>query len=175
MAWICVLENKDLGVASTCCFLLKCATANIFLDADGEVCNYLSVFDSICPGKLIATVHWVGPMLLNPVEIARVPEGICGVYLLHHFDAALGGYPIFYVGKAENIRRRLTQHIHPLSAKSRISSARRLSQTYFSAAPVPRVYLARVEASLIDALRPVCNDLIPCAEPLVVNLPPLFL
>jgi excinuclease UvrABC nuclease subunit len=131
--------------------------------------------DRYCHGKRIVILHWVGPLLLNRVEIDRVPDGISGVYLLHHFDVVVGGYSIFYVGKAENIKRRLSQHSCLSSAKPRISSARRLSQTYFSAAPVPRTILQKVESSLIDALRPVCNDLIPRSEALIVSLPPLFL
>lgn len=119
-------------------------------------------------------LDWVGPLLLCPSEVARVPEGISGIYMLHAFFPARGGYAVFYVGRARDIRRRLNQHLGPRTTKAIIRAARELDQAWWSAAPVldPEL-LGCVEAGLIRALRPVCNAQVPSAEPALVNLPPL--
>jgi len=119
-------------------------------------------------------LSWVGPLLLNPAEVARIPCGIPGVYLLHAFAPELGGYPVWYAGRSRDLRRRLSEHLGDRTAKIAVRAARELDRAYWSAAPVmdPSL-LAPVEAALINALRPICNDQIPPAEPVLVNLPPL--
>jgi len=119
-------------------------------------------------------LDWVGPLLLSPSEVSRVPYGVSGIYLLHAFFPSFGGYAVFYVGRASDIRRRLNQHLGPRSAKTLIRAARELDQAWWSAAPVlePEL-LACIEAGLIRALRPVCNAQVPRADPVLVNLPPL--
>lgn len=119
-------------------------------------------------------LDWVGPLVLCPSEVRRVPAGIPGVYMLHAFAPSRGGYAVFYVGKASDLRRRLLQHLGGRTAKPSVSAARELDPARWSAAPVldPGL-LARVEAGLIRALRPVCNAQVPSAEPVLVTLPPL--
>lgn len=119
-------------------------------------------------------LDWVGPLILCPSEVCRVPTGIPGIYLLHAFAPSRGGYAVFYVGKASDLRRRLFQHLGGRTAKPSVRAARELDPARWSAAPVldPGL-LSRVEAGLILALRPVCNAQVPSAEPVLVNLPPL--
>ncbi|HEX9250357.1 MAG TPA: hypothetical protein VF856_12700 [Gemmatimonadaceae bacterium] len=119
-------------------------------------------------------LEWVGPLLLCPSEVSRVPDGVSGIYMLHAFFPSFGGYAVFYVGRASDIRRRLNQHLGPRTTKTLIRAARELDQAWWSAAPVlePEL-LASVETGLIRALRPICNAQVPRAEPLPVNLPPL--
>ncbi len=103
-----------------------------------------------------------------------MPAGIPGIYMLHEFAPSWGGYAVFYVGKASDLRRRLFQHLGGRSAKPSVRAARELDPARWSAAPVlDPALLARVEAGLILALRPVCNARVPGAEPVLVNLPPL--
>ena len=122
----------------------------------------------------LVLLDWVGPLILRPSEVRRVPVGIPGVYMLHAFAPSLGGYAVFYVGKASDLRRRLLQHLGGRTAKPSVRAARELDPACWSAAPVfdPEL-LARVEAGLVLALRPVCNAQVPRAEPALVNLPPL--
>lgn len=117
-------------------------------------------------------LDWVGAMLCASSEIGRVPDGVCGVYLLHVCVPARGGYPIVYAGKATNLRKRLFQHASR-QAKLIIQAVRRMDQVYFSAAPVPFDLLDGVEAGLVRHLDPLCNDQYPAAEPITVNLPPI--
>jgi len=119
-------------------------------------------------------LDWVGPLILCPSEVRRVPVGIPGVYMLHAFAPSRSGYAVFYVGKASDLRRRLLQHLGGRTTKASVRAARELDPACWSAAPVLDVeLLARVEAGLVVALRPVCNAQVPRAEPVLVNLPPL--
>ena len=121
-------------------------------------------------------LDWVGPLLLYPTELRRIPVGIPGVYLLHAVAPAQGGYATFYVGKSIDLRQRLLRHLGQRSAKPSVRAARELDWAYWSAAPVLNTaLLAPIEAGLIRALRPVCNNQVPRAEPTLVNLPPLSL
>ena len=109
-------------------------------------------------------------------EVSRIPLGIPGVYLLHHFAPALGGYPVFYVGKSADIRRRLSEHLSDRKCKASIWRFRKEERTYFSAAPVLDSKLRdRIESGLILGLQPPCNDQLPTAPAVFVNLPPMRL
>lgn len=119
-------------------------------------------------------IHWVGPLLLSAGEIARIPANIPGVYLLHSFAPAVGGYPVFYAGRSQDLRQRLTQHLDNSRAKLSIRVARMVRQAKFSAAPVPDEEIqAQIESALIRILEPACNAQVPTAAPVLVNLPPL--
>jgi hypothetical protein len=121
-------------------------------------------------------LEWVGPLVLYASEVRRVPAGIPGVYLLHAAAPAFGGYATFYVGKSLDLRRRLLRHLGQRTAKPSIRAARELDWAYWSAAPVLDTgLLDAIEGGLIRALRPVCNNQVPRAAPMLVNLPPLYL
>lgn len=112
-------------------------------------------------------------MLLCNEEVSRIPYGIGGVYMLHSFSCAYGGYPVFYAGRTNNIRRRLWEHITHPRAKTSIRCIQDIDTTYFSAAPVGPFLSYRVESFLIRLLDPICNDQVPAAPPLFSNLPPM--
>src|SRR5206468_8481760 len=132
----------------------------------------LQMFASIC---LCKDLDWVGPLVLCRQEVNRVPTGISGVYLLQALAACRGAYPVFYVGKSEDLRRRLTKHLNWRMAKPSITAMRTIERCYFSAAPVGPADLAAVEAALIRLLRPPCNQQTPLCSPQISNLPPLRL
>jgi hypothetical protein len=118
-------------------------------------------------------VEWVGPLVLSASEVARVPLGVPGVYLLHILALSRGGYPVAYAGQAINLHRRLKEH---LCGSTAVQAIRRMGfSPYFSAAPVPRLLLAPAESALIRLLRPPCNANVPSAPPLLITLPPLTL
>src|SRR5688572_11079174 len=62
------------------------------------------------PQQRLELLSWVGPLILCPTELRRIPYGVAGVYLLHVRAIAHGGYPVFYVGKSDDLRRRLEEH-----------------------------------------------------------------
>lgn len=118
--------------------------------------------------------HWIGPRLLSTPEVARISDGAGGVYLLQVFAEKLGGYPVFYAGRSARLKRRLGEHMDSRRCKGCIGAIRASERTYFSAAILPEHLAAGVEASLVRLLRPVCNDQVPRAVPVLVTLPPLF-
>lgn len=120
------------------------------------------------------TLGWVGPLLLCREEVARIPESIPGVYMLHVSAVERGGYATFYAGRSLDLRRRLLQHLGPKSTKTSIRAAREIDVAYFSAAPVEDLQLiGPIESGLIFLLNPICNGQVPAAAPAFVNLPPL--
>ena len=121
----------------------------------------------------ITFLDWVGPMLLCGEEVSRVPNGIGGVYMLHSYACAYGGYPVFYAGRTNDIRRRLWEHATHPQAKYSIRYIQAVDTTYFSAAPISPDLAPRVEAFLIRLLNPVCNVQVPTATPLPTTLPPM--
>jgi len=116
---------------------------------------------------------WIGPRLLSAPEVARISGGAGGVYLLQVFAEELGGYPVFYAGRSERLKRRLGEHMDSRRCKGCIGAIRASERAYFSAAILPRHLAAGVEAGLVRLLRPVCNDQVPQAAPVLVTLPPL--
>jgi excinuclease UvrABC nuclease subunit len=128
------------------------------------------VFAYLCPSNKLP-LEWVGPLLCIAEEVERIPRGITGIYMLQHFDSASAAYPIFYVGKSADLRRRLFQHGQVAQRKPAARIAAPWGQVYFCAAPVPLRLLDHVEAGLIQMLRPVLNDLVPSMAPIHVNLP----
>ena len=120
-------------------------------------------------------LKWVGPLVFRESEVEHLPQAVSGVYLLHGVSIEHGGYPVFYVGQSTDVRTRLKQHLSPSQAKGIITAARRLGDTFFSAAPLPLELLDPVEAGLVHMLRPVGNAQIPTARPVLVNLPPLHI
>ena len=118
-------------------------------------------------------LDWFGPVPIGS-EIARIPDGIPGVYLLHGFDPGFGGYPVLYAGKAGDLRRRLTEHLVNPRVRLQLKTSRERTHLYFSAAPVMNQLVRDgVESGLIRALQPMCNRQVPLAAPILVNLPPL--
>lgn len=121
-------------------------------------------------------LDWVGPLHLCADEVARVPQGVPGIYMLHALAGHLGGYATFYVGKTVDIRRRLQQHLGKRTTKLAIRAAREIDSAYWSAAPVEDApLLACIESGLIRILQPICNTQVPNSKPVLVNLPPLSL
>lgn len=122
----------------------------------------------------IRTLHWVGPLLLCPTEVDRIPAAVAGVYLLHTFSPAAGGYPLFYAGQTADLRRRLSEHLGAATAKFTIRVVRSAATSYFSAAPVhDRELRLSIEAGLIKMIQPACNNQTPAAQSILTNLPPL--
>lgn len=117
---------------------------------------------------------WIGPRLLSAPEVARISDRAGGVYLLQVFAEEMGGYPVFYAGRSERLKRRLGEHMDSRRCKGCIGAIRASERAYFSAAILPRHLATGVEASLVKLLRPVCNDQVPRAAPVLVTLPPLF-
>ncbi len=123
-------------------------------------------------GVAMIELSWVGPLALCQQEISRIPAGVPGVYLLCAHEPVIGIYRAVYAGETLDLRRRIAEHLAE-SAKPSVMHIRRRKRMYFAAAPVRVQLLAATEANLIRTLQPVCNQQVPEAAPVLVNLPPL--
>lgn len=118
-------------------------------------------------------LDWVGPLLLCAEEVARVPLGIPGIYVLQVFSARHGFYPALYVGKSADLAGRLAQHMESQSTSPDLIIFRTRRRLYFSATPVlEQNERDAIEAGLIQLLRPPCNRQVPRARPIYPTLPP---
>ena len=117
--------------------------------------------------------RWIGPRLLSNTEVARISDQAGEVYLLQIFAEGIGGYPVFYAGRSERLKRRLAEHMDSQRCEGCAGAIRSSERTCFSAAILPRQLAVGVEASLVRLLRPVCNVQVPRAVPVLVTLPPL--
>jgi predicted GIY-YIG superfamily endonuclease len=114
---------------------------------------------------ITSTVEWVGPLLLTPVEIDRVPRGIPGIYLLLLYLADSEAFWPIYCGQSSDLRARLRQHDGHRSSLIDLPAVRRNKSTYLAAAPVfQRGTRLAMEAGLIQLLRPSLNRQIPPAS-----------
>jgi len=131
-------------------------------------------FDSICQGKTLS-LDWVGPMVLCNEELGRIPRRVPGIYIIHSFDSTRGIYPAIYVGKSQDLRLRLLQHLRCYSSTSPdIVVLRSRFRTYFSAAPlVSASERDGAESALIQIFRPRANRQVPRTLTLIPNLPPM--
>jgi hypothetical protein len=112
-------------------------------------------------------------MLFCDEEIARIPGGIPGVYLLQALMPAAGAYGPLYAGKSADLRRRLFQHAGTGTTAADLLVVRARRQIYFSAAPVKGAAdRGGVEAALIRMFRPPCNRQVPRACLVFPSPPP---
>lgn len=129
----------------------------------------------ICSSKFIP-LDWAGPLVLCGEEVARVPAGIPGIYLLHTFDEMRGAYPALYAGKTRDLRGRLAQHMDTGITSPDVRVVRSRVAMYFSAAPAADAAVrGLVETGLIRLLRPPFNRQVPRGPVLYTNLPPMVL
>lgn len=118
-------------------------------------------------------LEWVGPMVLTKQEVRRIPRGVGGVYMLHVWAPQYGAYPIYYVGRSRDLRRRLLEHLRPTS-RAVLRAMREVESAYWSAAPIADSDArADTEASLIALLDPPCNQWQPKTWTTMANLPAL--
>jgi predicted GIY-YIG superfamily endonuclease len=115
---------------------------------------------------------WIGPLLLDPSEISRVPAGIPGIYMLVAHLPGRNGFRALYCGQSGDLRNRMLQHCSSEATAADFAVARSQIKAYFSAAPVlsKPVRLA-LEAGLIALLRPPFNRQVPRAPRLFPSLP----
>src|SRR5438105_5027431 len=106
--------------------------------------------------------EWVGPLCFCCEEIARIPVGVPGVYVLQAVLPGSSGYAVVYVGQSCDLARRLGEHLGERSSLPLVRAMHARFPMYFSAAPVVEVpERLRLESGLIRLLQPVCNDQTP--------------
>lgn len=57
------------------------------------------------------TLTWTKLIPLDRESMQSIPDDVAGVYRLSYKKADNGGFYVFYVGRAEDIKQRLNQHL----------------------------------------------------------------
>lgn len=114
---------------------------------------------------------WTKLAPLSGQSISNLPAGTSGVYRLS-YKADDGNYYVFYVGKAEDIKARLTEHSSTSEQNVCIKNYRASKLCYFRYAIVSKDYIrAAAERQMYKHYQPECNTQEPEASDEVrVNL-----
>ncbi len=103
--------------------------------------------------------EWSGRHLYNEENVARLVPVTGGVYRLIFQRTSDDKYIVFYVGKSENLERRLHEHLSPSELDECIKRYLRDYTCYFRFIKIDsEAERDRVEQSQIREYRPACND-----------------
>ena len=114
-------------------------------------------------------LNWTEQISLTQQGVNRI-KTIAGVYRLVYYDGGKGGYYIYYVGQAEDLNDRLSQHL-PGNEKNACCQ-RHLSNysCYLRAAAISQQSdRDGVEITLYNHYKPSCVERIPDVDPININ------
>ncbi len=115
------------------------------------------------------TLNWTERIALTQTGVDRI-KAIAGVYRIFHYDQNKNAYYVHYVGQAEDLNDRLSQH---LSANETNKCCQRHLDNYtcyFRAAAVSRqADRDGAEVALYNKFKPTCVERIPDVEPIDIN------
>lgn len=115
-------------------------------------------------------IKWLGPRPIKNLSVAGnvLPEP--GVYLLfYNFNDNL---KVFYAGTAKNLQSRLLGYAKEKGEDQCIKTKIKSYNCSFFVAQVHNEFEREgVESYLIRLFEPECNDIIPSAAPIMVNIP----
>jgi len=80
----------------------------------------------------LTDLDWVGPLLLDAMEIRRVPPSIPGVYMLMAFASKTGKYGSLYCGQTNDLQVRLMQHHSSATTANGFKTLRTQITPYFT-------------------------------------------
>lgn len=104
---------------------------------------------------------WTKLTQLNSQSINSIPSGTSGVYRLS-YKSEDGNYYVFYIGKATDIKSRLTEHISTEEQNICIKNYKSSKNCYFRYAIITKDYIrAAAEKQMYQQYQPVCNNLLP--------------
>ncbi len=107
----------------------------------------------------------------NEAEVKRVVPTSAGVYALWvHYKN--GRWDCFYVGKAENLEKRLLEHLADAEPNDCIKENRKYKCGFCWMEISTEAERSGAEKFLYDKLKPECNKTDPGGTPLEIPLPP---
>lgn len=116
------------------------------------------------------TLNWTKRIPLTETGV-RTIKAVAGVYRLIHHDSGAGKYYVHYVGQAENLNERLSQHLDGSETNNCCQRYLDRYKCYFRAAAVPRqADRDGAEVALYEHFsEPSCVERIPDVKPLDIN------
>ena len=114
-------------------------------------------------------LNWSKLIELNESEIATVNE-VSAVYRISYLNPNDGKYYVFYVGQAQNLKTRLTEHL-PENEKNKCCRDYLEKYTCFFRAAVVKNQSDRdgAEVALYNHFSPSCPERIPDVDSIDIN------
>lgn len=104
------------------------------------------------------TLTWTKLAALDDKSVKDIPDGIPGVYRLSYKDGD-GNYYVFYVGKADDIKVRLQEHLSRSEQNVRIKNYIEVKKCFFRYAKATKDYIrSSAERQMYRQFEPPCND-----------------
>jgi len=104
------------------------------------------------------TLTWTKLLKLDETLIGQIPDNLPGVYRLSYKDPD-GNYYVFYVGKSDDIKRRLMEHISDSEQNACIRGYLTSTECYFRYAKVMRQEVRDSgERQMYRHYKPTCNE-----------------
>lgn len=114
-------------------------------------------------------LNWTNLKELTVTGISNI-RTISGVYRLSYLDPNDQKYHVYYVGQAENLKGRLTDHLSGNEVNPCCSRHLQSYNCYFKAAAVSRkADRDGAEAALYNHFNPTCPERVPNVTPLDIN------
>ena len=115
-------------------------------------------------------LHWTKQLPLTKSGIAKIKDGVAGIYRLIYYNTQEEKHLIYYVGQAENLNIRLGQHLSEAETNECCQSYINNYNCYFRAAAVlQQTDRNGAEVELYHHFEPICIDQIPSVQPLEIN------
>lgn len=101
---------------------------------------------------------WTKTTSFSKTSVDALLDNISGVYRLS-YEADDGNYYIFYIGQAEDVKRRLSEHLSDGEKNVCIGNYLRKKNCFFRYAEVTKEYIRKAaEKQMYKQYEPVCND-----------------
>ena len=114
-------------------------------------------------------LKWTSRIKLDQDGANRINE-IAGVYRLIYYSPEKNDYYVYYVGQADNLKSRLSQHLIEAENNACCSTYLKKYTCYFRAAGVSsQADRDGAEVALFNKFKPTCTERIPDVEPININ------
>ena len=114
-------------------------------------------------------LKWTGRTPLTESGVNRI-KAIAGIYRLINYNKTDNKYYVYYVGQADDLNNRLTQHLSGNETNKCCQKYFDKYTCYFRAAAISKqADRDGVEVALYNKFKPTCVERIPDVEPIEIN------
>lgn len=104
------------------------------------------------------TLTWTQLAELSDISVKKLADNLAGVYRFS-YKADDGNYYVFYVGKAEDIKKRLLEHLSSSEQNVCIKNYLATKKCFFRYAKITKDYIRdAAEKQMYKQYEPSCND-----------------
>jgi|SRR3989344_32339 len=104
------------------------------------------------------TLTWTRLVELSNESVQGILDNLPGVYRLS-YKAEDGNYYVFYIGKAEDIKSRLLEHLSTSESNVCIKNYLATKECFFRYAKITKDYIrSAAEKQMYQQYEPSCND-----------------